>query len=147
MIHIRITEGITLPVEKSKLEQAVKETFQFTNAPVNSELTLVLSDDAQLHQLNRDFLGIDAPTDVLSFPADFTDPDSQLTYLGDILISVPGAIHQASSNQHSPQDELLLLAVHGTLHLLGFDHANDEEQTRMWSAQSQILQKVEAGLQ
>jgi probable rRNA maturation factor len=84
-------------------------------------------------------MGIDAPTDVLSFPADLVDPDTRRRYLGDVIISLPRAEAQASENGQSLQDEVLLLAVHGVLHLLGHDHAEPEEKERMWAAQEAVL--------
>lgn len=111
-----------------------------------ADLTVVLTDDAQLHELNREYLGIDAPTDVLSFPADFTDPDTEMRYLGDILISVPRAQVQAAAARHALRDEILLLTVHGVLHLLGHDHAETEEKQIMWAAQDEILARLQASL-
>ena len=105
----------------------------------DGDLTIVLTDDIQLHELNQEYLGIDAPTDVLSFPASETDPETARRYLGDILISVPRAKEQARTAGHALDVEVQLLAVHGTLHLLGYDHAEAEEKTRMWKAQAEIL--------
>ena len=105
----------------------------------DGDLTIVLTHDIQLHELNQEYLGIDAPTDVLSFPASETDPETARRYLGDILISVPRAKEQARTAGHALDVEVQLLAVHGTLHLLGYDHAEAEEKTRMWKAQAEIL--------
>lgn len=113
----------------------------------HAELTLVIADDALLQQLNRDYRGIDAPTDVLSFashdegegaPIFVTAPEA-LNYLGDVIISFPTAQRQADAAGHSVSDELSLLAVHGVLHLLGYDHASPEEEADMWARQAQIL--------
>jgi len=106
---------------------------------MDGDLSIVLTDDARLRQLNREYLGIDAPTDVLSFPASETDPESGGSYLGDILISVPRARQQAGAAGHPLASEVQLLVVHGVLHLLGHDHATSEERSRMWAAQSAIL--------
>ena len=83
-------------------------------------LTLLLTDDDTLHQLNRDFRQVDAPTDVLSFPGGDVLPGSGLLYLGDIAISVPYATRQAQTEGHSLLAEMQLLTVHGVLHLLGY---------------------------
>jgi len=140
MIQIQNVKKQPLPVEVDQLRQAVLETLQYTHTAGESGVTLVLSDDSQLRQLNRDFMGIDAATDVLSFPADFVDPDNQEVYLGDIVISVPRAIAQAEENQVTPASELILLTVHGTLHLLGYDHASPQEKDAMWAVQTAILE-------
>jgi len=106
------------------------------------ELTVVLGGDAQLRALNRQYLGIDAPTDVLAFPADEPDPESGVRYLGDILISVQRATAQARRGRHPLESEVQLLVVHGVLHLLGHDHADTRAKSRMWSAQDEILRSL-----
>ncbi|MCS7010925.1 MAG: rRNA maturation RNase YbeY, partial [Anaerolineales bacterium] len=103
------------------------------------DLTVVLTDDREIRTLNRDFLGIDAPTDVLSFPADETDPETGRRYLGDVVISLQRAQQQATEGGHSLEDEVQLLVVHGVLHLLGYDHAEEEEKAHMWKLQTEIL--------
>ena len=110
--------------------------------PAAADITIVLTDDAQLHELNRDYLGVDAPTDVLSFPASETDPETGAQYLGDILISIPRATQQAEAAGHPVEAETQLLVVHGTLHLLGYDHAEAEEKTRMWEAQAEVMSRL-----
>ena len=92
-----------------------------------------------MRELNRQFRNIDAPTDVLSFPADFSDPENGIPYLGDIIISYPSAKEQSYAGGHSIEAELQLLVVHGILHLLGHDHADPEEKADMWAAQKEIL--------
>jgi probable rRNA maturation factor len=109
-------------------------------------LTCVLTDDVQIQMLNKQFRDIDAPTDVLAFAASegpvFILPDDQPPYLGDIIISLPTAERQATEVGHSMEHELALLVVHGCLHLLGYDHANEVERSRMWSMQDFILHSV-----
>jgi probable rRNA maturation factor len=159
MIHIQIAEALegsifvhresdTLAEEERQertiqaLVRAAEQTLQTAGANPNAELTIVLSDDAQLQHLNRQFLGVDAPTDVLAFPGGETDPDSQALYLGDVILSVQRAAAQAAAAGHSTQDELCLLVVHGVLHLLGHDHADEEEKAVMWALQGQILEQI-----
>lgn len=108
----------------------------------HADLTIVLTDDRQLHELNLDFLGVDAPTDVLSFPAAEVDPETESLYLGDIAISIPRATHQAQAGGHPVEAEAQLLVVHGTLHLLGYDHGTEEEKAVMWSLQDKVLDKL-----
>ncbi len=108
------------------------------------ELTLVLTDDSGIRSLNRDFLGNDAPTDVLAFSAieddgPFVSAPEAGGYLGDVIVSYPRAVAQAQEQGHSPEQELDLLIVHGILHLLGYDHADDEEKAAMWARQDAIL--------
>lgn len=121
------------------LEQAAEYALRYVDAALNAEVTVVVSDDAQLHELNRQFLEVDAPTDVLSFPGGDVDPDSGVLYLGDVIISLPRAQAQAAAGGHPLEAELQLLVVHGMLHLLGYDHAEPDEKAAMWSLQAEIL--------
>ena len=105
----------------------------------------MLTDDARLKRLNWDYLGIAAPTDVLSFPASESDPETGSPYLGDILISIPRARKQAVSAGHTLESETQLLVVHGVLHLLGHDHAKPKEKAKMWKAQNEILELLGLG--
>ncbi len=139
MIHIQSSPE-SRPVSSSLLEKAADAALAHQGA--RGDLTIVLTDDARLQQLNRDYLGIDAPTDVLSFPAAETDPDSGSSYLGDILISMPRAREQARLAGHGIEQETQLLIVHGVLHLLGYDHARPGEKRKMWEAQAQILEEL-----
>jgi probable rRNA maturation factor len=120
------------------VRKAVEATLKHQHVERKVSLAILLTDDAKLRQLNRDFLGFDEPTDVLSFPAGESWPEAEL-YLGDIAISVPRAQRQAEARGHTLKDEISLLTVHGVLHLLDFDHQNQEETDLMGSIQSGIL--------
>ncbi len=141
MINIEINPEFQRVFMPDTLERAARATLLQQSAP-DADLTLVLTGDAQIQALDRDFLGKDAPTDVLSFPASETDPETGRRYLGDIVISVPRAEAQSISAGHSLEAELSLLVVHGVLHLLGHDHAGAEEKVRMWAAQSEVLTRL-----
>lgn len=141
MIHIEAE----FPFPEDLLERAAQAALDHESQALDSELSIVLTDDARLHELNRKYLGIDAPTDVLSFPASETDPETGAPYLGDILISIPRAQAQANAAGHLLESEVQLLVVHGVLHLLGHDHAQAEEKARMWKAQAEILASLELG--
>jgi probable rRNA maturation factor len=141
MIHIESKA----PFSKDLLKRAVNSALVHQSASLDSELTIVLTDDARLHELNRDYLGVDAPTDVLSFPASETDPETGARYIGDILISVPRAQAQADTGGYPLESEVQLLVVHGVLHLLGHDHARAKEKARMWKAQAEILERLGLG--
>ena len=144
MIFVQMGEDVSSLIEAAMVEKAARAALAQQGAG-EGDLTVVLTDDAQLQALNQEYLGIDAPTDVLSFPADFVDPDSNQRYYGDILISVARAQAQAEAASHSVEDEILLLIVHGVLHLLGHDHAEEDEKQRMWSAQDEILRGLRVG--
>jgi probable rRNA maturation factor len=142
MIYIDINPSLSLTFDTALLERAALATLEHQSADPQSELTIVLTDDGQLQQLNRDYRDVDAPTDVLSFPASETDPETGAAYLGDILISVPRAAQQATTAGHSVEAEIQLLTIHGVLHLLGHDHAEGEEKAQMWAAQAEVLEKI-----
>lgn len=127
------------------LERAARAALEHQSAPLDSDLTVVLTDDKRIQGLNRDYLGIDAPTDVLSFPASQIDPETGSPYLGDILISLPYAAKSAERAGHPLEAEVQLLVVHAVLHLLGHDHAKVREKARMWKAQAEILQTLGLG--
>ena len=103
------------------------------------ELSLVLTDGTKVHELNRDYRGKDASTDVLSFPATpaATEP-GESPYLGDVVVSVPQARRQAHEHGREIDDELALLAVHGALHLLGYRHDTDETAAAMESLERSL---------
>ena len=141
MIHIESES----PFQEDLLERAARIALEHEGKTLDSELTIVLTNDAHLQELNRDYLGIDAPTDVLSFPASETDPETGARYIGDILISVARAESQATAAGHSLESEVQLLVVHGVLHLLGHDHAEATEKARMWKAQAEVLERLGLG--
>lgn len=141
MINLLISDQYSDQIREEILENAALATLKQQDSSPGIDLSIVIEDDAHLHELNREFLGIDAPTDVLSFPTgeETIDPETGRVYLGDIIISFPRALDQAKAAGHNVIDELQLLVVHGVLHLLGHDHAVPEEKEDMWAAQRQIL--------
>lgn len=140
MIHIE--NRSTPPFEKELVEHAARIALGDQSAPAQAELTIVLTDDEQLRDLNREFLGEDNPTDVLSFPSAEADPETGAPYLGDVLISVPRAAQQAQAAGHALEAEIQLLVVHGILHLMGHDHAQAADKARMWAAQARVLKQL-----
>jgi probable rRNA maturation factor len=141
MIHIEAE----FPFPEDLLEYAANTSLEHEAIDLDSELSIILTNDARLHELNLNYLGIDAPTDVLSFPASETDPETGARYIGDILISIPRAQAQAETAGHPLESEVQLLVVHGVLHLLGYDHAEAEEKARMWKVQAKILERLGLG--
>lgn len=139
MINIEVSFE-RLPVNVALIERAALAVL--TQQSAVGDLTIVLTDDAQLQKLNLEYLGIDSPTDVLSFPATELDPETRATYFGDVLVSVPRAGEQAKTAGQPIESELQLLVVHGVLHLLGYDHAELRDKTKMWAVQAQILESI-----
>jgi len=150
-IDIQVDEALAALVNHANLHTTVTHLLTHVGRPM-AALTLVVTDDEAVQNLNRDYRGVDAPTDVLSFAAQESMPSAPaLTalppelaaelehYLGDVIIAYPYAVRQAAHYQNSIEAELRLLAVHGVLHLLGYDHATPEEEAAMWALQSAVL--------
>jgi probable rRNA maturation factor len=142
MINFQVKRNIKLPVQKSTLHHAAQLTLDLENVTSESSMSVVIGDDALLKKLNQKYLGIDEPTDVLSFPSSEHDPDTNLLYLGDVVISLPRAESQASAGGHPLVEELQLLVVHGTLHLLGYDHRVSTDKKKMQVAQERVLTQL-----
>ena len=102
-------------------------------------VAVALVGDEQLRELHRDFMGLDTPTDVMTFPAGANDPGSRSGRGGDIIVSVPRAAEQAPEYGHTAADEVRFLVVHGLLHLCGWDDASDGDRARMLARQAQLL--------
>lgn len=102
-------------------------------------ITFILCNDEFIHQYNKQFREVDRATDVLSFPSDEIDPETSEPYFGDVIISIEHAQAQADEAQHPLTDEVAMLAVHGVLHLLGYDHSTTAEKTEMWAKQRALL--------
>jgi len=147
--YIEINDPFSALLDQQLIQQAVELVLHSENIFDAVGLSVIISDDNQLHELNRQFRGIDAPTDVLSFPADHLDPESGERYLGDVIISYPRAKANCAPEHQSTeptsqrvQEEVLLLTVHGVLHLLGYDHHTENERASMWTKQADILRQL-----
>lgn len=139
-----------VPIPESLLGligQAVESALQ-REGHAESQVDVTLVDDETIHGLNRQYRGVDRPTDVLSFglqqaagegePSVADGPEDLL--MGDVVISLPRAVQQAQDYGHGLEREACFLAVHGTLHLLGYDHETPEDEADM-------MQRTEAALQ
>lgn len=131
-----------------QMEQIVRavlnKTAEAYEIEPQTEVSVVLSDDEYIHQLNRHYRGKDCPTDVLSFalnegeePEIIGKPEEIL--LGDIIISIETAARQAEEYGHNLERELAYLTVHGILHLLGYDHMTKDEKQEMRQEEEYIL--------
>jgi probable rRNA maturation factor len=139
-------------VERERLQQilnqGIEKAIAVAEGPEEAEVSLTLVDDQRIHELNRDYRGVDRPTDVLSFALqeetedepDILDYEDDL--LGDIIISVERARSQAEEYGHSFERELVYLAVHGTLHLLGYDHEQEEDKVEMRRQEENVMSQI-----
>lgn len=145
MITINVDEEFESQVSRPKLERAASVTLDAC-LEEDAVLTVVVTGNEKIRTLNKKHRGVDKPTDVLSFPADYMDPDLGLKYLGDVLISYPAARAQSEDEVHGVGEELQLLVVHGVLHLLGYDHLSGPEKEEMASLQTDIMVKLDLDL-
>lgn len=150
-INVQADDSVAglLPPDTPALLAQVAAAVLAHELVAEAALTILLTDDDVVQQYNRDYRGVDAPTDVLSFAAH--DGESELLdlpdglraalerELGDLLIAVPYAQHQAMRFGNSLRAELMLLTAHGVLHLLGYDHATPDEERALWQLQEAIL--------
>lgn len=136
------------------VRSAVKATLEYMDFPLKSEVSVMFTDDEEIHELNRLHRGVDRPTDVLSFPlfeydenGDIIEDDLDFNpngemILGDIVISLETASRQAQEYGHSFEREIGFLTVHSMLHLFGYDHMTPEDEEEMFGYQREILERM-----
>jgi probable rRNA maturation factor len=141
-VTVRREGGLRRKASAAAVRRAVRRTLEHEAFRKPCSVSVLLAGEKTLAALNTRFRGVRRATDVLAFPVRQSDPETGLLHLGEIVISLPRAARQAAERRQSAERELLLLAVHGTLHLLGHDHAKASEKKRMWRAQEEILQTL-----
>ena len=147
-IQVECDDEFAAEVDVEAVAEAVRAALAHM-AVERASVAVVVTDDEAVQELNREYRGVDAPTDVLSFAAhegdlQIADAPAELRALleeslGDVIIAFPYAQRQAIRFENPLPDELRLLAVHGTLHLLGYDHGTPEEEAELWALQEEIL--------
>jgi probable rRNA maturation factor len=142
-VNVQVDDAFAAEVDAAGLARAVEAALT-AEGDLNSEVSVVVTSDEVLAELNQQYRGIAGPTDVLSFAAQepapgFVSAPEAAAYLGDVLIALPFTRRQAAALDRNLADELRLLVVHGALHLLGHDHAEPEEEAAMWARQEEIL--------
>ena len=144
-VSVRIERGVPERPRRGLLEKAIQAALGSNQVDRVVSLTVVITNDEQIRELNRTYRGVDAPTDVLSFGNQSNSTaisGADDSYLGDIVISYARASEQASLFGHSVDEEISLLAVHGVLHLLGYDHEEEGDKQRMWTLQNAALDRL-----
>ncbi|MEM6529056.1 MAG: rRNA maturation RNase YbeY [Chloroflexota bacterium] len=145
MYAIDIDVDAPFHVDEELLHEAIKTVLNQHDSDPLTGVAVRVMDNQQVQQLNRDYRGVDAPTDVLSFPAELPPLPDDATlgadslHLGDLAIAYPYAAAQAQRLSHNLTHSMGLLVVHGTLHLLGYDHDTPENKAIMWAAQAAAL--------
>lgn len=138
------------PAIRALIRKAVTQTLALEGFSSPAEVSVSFVDNEEIHALNLEYRGKDKPTDVLSFPmwedeegVGDIDPAGDAVLLGDIVISAEKAVSQAEEYGHSKEREFAFLAVHSTLHLLGYDHeVSEEEEAYMNQKQEEVLVKI-----
>lgn len=159
-VTIERESEIPLPFSEQEVAEAViSETLDYEDCPYEVQVNIILTSNDEIRQINLEQRGIDAPTDVLSFPmieyaypSDFTvleaddmssfDPDTGELILGDIVISVDKVIEQAEKYDHGIKREYAFLIAHSMLHLFGYDHMDEVERENMEIRQDEILTRL-----
>jgi probable rRNA maturation factor len=148
-IGIRVEEEFRGMMDGGWVKKIVRQVLKAEGVAPPYEVSLVFTDSETVQQLNRDYRGVDEPTDVLAFymlpqkEADFSFalPPDGVTRLGEVIISYPQAVKQAKEQGHSTERELALLIIHGILHLLGYDHEEAGEEAKMKEKEKELLEQ------
>ena len=139
-VFLDIPDEYNSDIDSVALQKNIQLLLIELHIPDTTEFSVAFVNDERIRELNQDFRGIDAPTDVLSFPSDEINPEDDTKYIGDIIISMDTVEKQSENARISHIDEIHLLIIHGLLHLLGYDHDTDENKDEMWKIQSRLLQ-------
>jgi probable rRNA maturation factor len=143
-VSIEVNNESNFPVDESALQRLAAFALDAMHVHADAELAILLVDEGAMEQLHVQWMDEPGPTDVLSFPMDELRPGTEEAetppgLLGDIVLCPQVAQAQAETAGHSTLEELLLLTTHGILHLLGFDHAEPDEEKEMFGIQRDIL--------
>jgi probable rRNA maturation factor len=148
-IDIHLDGEFRALLDRTWVRKIVRQVLKAEDVTPPYEVSLVFTDAEKVKQLNRDYRGVDQPTDVLAFyihpqpgsDSSFALPPDGVTHLGEVIISYPQALVQAKEQGHSLQRELAVLVIHGTLHLLAYDHEESREAKKMRAREEELLEK------
>ena len=135
-------------LDEDEYSRIIKRALEILKIDKDYDIELALVDNEEIRKINRRYRNIDKATDVLSFPFkynqglskdNFVLPKEHFNKLGQVIISYDKAVEQAEQNNYSLEEEVLMLFVHGLVHLLGFDHKNDAQESKMKNIEKQIL--------
>jgi probable rRNA maturation factor len=148
-ITVDLDKQVDVPLEIEDAEKFITDVLEGAGKFMNKagSVSVVLVNDEMIHELNRTFRNVDRPTDVLSFSMlegedVLPDIDGVPNPLGDIVVSIPTAERQAEDYGHSFKREFAFLLVHGFLHIIGYDHQDEEHEKEMFGLQEQILDSM-----
>ena len=149
-LNINIHDRFRSFLDEAWIKRVVERALDVGGTEASVELSLVITDDETVCQLNKEYRGVDEPTDVLAFAFLEEHPElpfplapGGLVHLGEVIISYPCAVQQASEEGHHVEREMALLVAHGVLHLLGYEHQEAKEEEEMKAKEAEILSKLE----
>ena len=157
-INVLIDEELEVCIDVGWLKKVAEQVLVAQGVSSNAELGLFIAGEERVRQLNRNYRGKDAPTDVLAFAMlpeqsaqgmtgtdfpPFVIPPDGVLHLGEVIISYPQAVTQAEEHQHSVKREIAILLIHGVLHLLGFEHNKPVLKRKMTAREAEILNYIE----
>jgi len=157
-INVLIDEELERCIDVGWLKKVAEQVLVAQGVSANLELGLFIAGGERVRQLNRNYRGKDAPTDVLAFAMlpeqsaqgmtgtdfpPFVIPPDGVLHLGEVIISYPQAVTQAEEHQHSVKREIAILLIHGVLHLLGFEHNKPALKRKMTAREAEILNYIE----
>jgi probable rRNA maturation factor len=151
-VSVAVDAELAAVADAALLRRAVAAALAAEGRGAGHAVDVRVTDDAGIHALNRAHRGVDAPTDVLSFPlqeaadaaggAGFIVPPGAVTHLGDVVLSWPRAVAQAAEYGHAVEREAAYLAVHGVLHLLGYDHEAADDARVMRAREEAVMERL-----
>ena len=152
-IGIHVEKEFQRVVDEGWVRRIAQTVLKAEGVAPPYEVSLVFTDSATVKKLNRDYRGVDESTDVLAFYMhsqkevndSFALPPDGVTRLGEVIISYPQAVEQAKEQGYSSERELALMVIHGILHLLGYDHEEPEEESKMREREREFLEKCLPG--
>jgi probable rRNA maturation factor len=147
-INVLVDEELGGKLEAGWLRGVAEQALVALGVGNNTELGLFIATGERVKQLNRDYLGRDEPTDVLAFSSSeeatsdlpsFVQPPDGVLHLGEVIISYPQAVRQAEEYKHPVKREILILIIHGVLHLLGYEHDSPERELKMKAREEEVM--------
>jgi probable rRNA maturation factor len=150
-INVLVDEELGGKLDAGWLRGAAEQALIALGVSDSAELGLFIATGERVKQLNRDYLGRDEPTDVLAFSASeeaganlpsFVQPPDGVLHLGEVIISYPQAVRQAEEYKHSVKKEILVLIIHGLLHLLGYEHDRPELELKMKAREEEVMGRI-----
>lgn len=138
-------EDLDLEIIRQKALKTIEEVLKVENFNENAEVSLSIVDKDTIHKLNKNYRNVDRETDVLSFPMDeeaFDDEGNPIFLLGDIVICLDVARNQAAEFGHSLEREMMYLICHSTLHLLGYDHIEEDDRVKMRAKEKEVMKNL-----